>query len=60
MEKSLEDYPIYLSVADVAKILGVSGITVRRMIREKKLTTVRVGRLYRIPKGKLLEYLSAN
>lgn len=58
MEKYLENYPAVLSVADVAKILGVAESTVRKMIKEKQLVAIKVGRLFRIPKDRLIDYFS--
>lgn len=57
MEKYFESYPLFLSVDEVADILGVTCKTVRHLVNTGELTGVRVGRLIRIPKDKLIEYL---
>jgi excisionase family DNA binding protein len=57
MNELLEDYPAVLDVTTVAEILGVTPATVRRLIKAKVLHSVKVGRLTRITKSKLIEYL---
>ena len=58
MEKLLEQYPAVLSVGEAAEILGVTATTVRKLINKKQLIAVRVGRLIRIPKDRLMEFLA--
>ena len=57
MDKYLESYPPVLSVEDVANILGVTQKTIRTLIKNNKLNCIKVGRLIRIPKDKLIEYI---
>jgi excisionase family DNA binding protein len=57
MEKYLENYPLVLSVDEVADILGVTGKTIRHLIKAGDLGSIKVGRLIRIPKDRLVEYL---
>lgn len=57
MRKYLENYPLMLSVNEVAQILGVTDKTVRNLVKTKQLSGVKVGRLIRIPKDKLIDYL---
>lgn len=57
MEKYLENYPPVLSVDEVADILGVTGKTIRHLIKAGDLGSIKVGRLIRIPKDRLVEYL---
>ncbi len=52
------DYPPVLSVEQTAEILGVGKQLVRNIIADKKLPAIKVGRIYRIPKTKLLNYLN--
>ncbi len=58
MDKYLEGYPPVLSVAQVAEILGVNKQTVRKLIDGRLLIAIRVGRVIRIPKDRLMDYLS--
>jgi excisionase family DNA binding protein len=50
-------YPPILNVSDVAKILGVSPNTVRKLIKSNSLHAVKIGKRYKITKNKLLYYL---
>ena len=57
MEKYLEEYPPVLNVDEVAAILGVTGRTVRHLIKAGDIGSIKVGRLIRIPKDRLIDYL---
>ncbi|RHV36733.1 DNA-binding protein [Ruminococcus sp. OM05-10BH] len=58
MEEYLKKYPPVLSVNDVAHILGISSKTVRYLIKAGDLSSIKVGRLIRIPKDRLIDYLN--
>lgn len=60
MEDYLKDYPPVLSVNDVAKILGVTPRTVRILVKTGAISSIKVGRLIKIPKYKLITYLEAD
>lgn len=60
MEELLKEYPAVLSISEVAKILHVSPATVRRHIKNQVLPYVKVGRLVRIPKARLIDFLNHN
>lgn len=47
-----------LKIPEFAKPLGITNACVRRWILERKITTVHVGRLVRIPKSELLRIIS--
>jgi excisionase family DNA binding protein len=49
--------PHLLSIATVAVWLGVSGKTVRRMIRDRQLPSHRIGRQIRISQADLVAFL---
>lgn len=57
MEEYLENYPPVLSVDEVAEILSITPKTVRNLIKSGEITGIKVGRLLRIPKYRLVEYL---
>lgn len=57
MNELLEKYPAVLDVATVAEILGVTPATVRRLVKSNAIPSVKVGRLTRITKDKLIDYL---
>ena len=56
-EKSLCKYPTALTVEEVSEILRVSTKTVYKLIKEKNLPAVKVGRENRIAKSHLINYL---
>ena len=60
MEKYLENYPPVLDVDDVAQILGITPKTVRNLIKTGELTAIKIGRIFRIPKDKLIENLKGD
>lgn len=57
MDGYLIDYPAVLNVNEVAEILGVAPKTVRKLIAEKQIVAIKVGRLIRIPKDRLIDFL---
>ena len=57
MEKYLDKYPPVLSTDEVAEVLGVTSKTVRVLISSGELKGIRVGKLYKVTKDVLLEYL---
>lgn len=48
-QKPLIEDPQFMTVAEVAKLLRVTGQTVCKMIHEGKLSAKRFGRQFRIP-----------
>jgi len=56
---SLQD-PRYLTVAEVARLLRLSKMTIYRMIEAEDIEAVRVGgRVYRIPEAAVRPFLPA-
>lgn len=53
----LSDYPDVMNITDMSKALGISTKTGYKLIREGKITAMKVGRTYRITKVHLLNYL---
>ncbi|WP_117208374.1 helix-turn-helix domain-containing protein [Allorhizocola rhizosphaerae] len=47
----------FLTVAEVAKLMRVSKMTVYRLVHSGELTAVRVGRSFRVPEQAVREYL---
>ncbi|MCX4566897.1 excisionase family DNA-binding protein [Actinospica acidiphila] len=50
----------YLSVAQVAEVLGTTVRFPRRLIEERRITYVKVGRHVRIPESAVREFIAAN
>lgn len=57
MERYLEKYPPVLSVDDAAQILGITPKTVRNLIKNGEIASIKVGQLIKVPKDRLVEYL---
>lgn len=53
----LSDYPCWLTVAQVAQLLGVHENSVRRRIGAGQMPHLRDGRILRVPRDGLREYL---
>lgn len=50
----------YLSVDQVAELLGTTARFPRRLIAERRITFVKIGRHVRIPESALKKYISAH
>lgn len=57
MNDYLKDYLDVLTPQNIMKILGISKPTMYRLLRNKKIQSIRIGALYRIPKCYLENYL---
>ncbi len=57
MNNLLDKYPDIMNISDVAEILDVSPNTIRKLIKDKTLHALKVGKRYKITKNKLLAYL---
>ena len=53
----LKDYPDLMDINQMSKALGVSTKTGYKLLRDGKITAIKIGRTYRIPKLHLLTYL---
>ena len=54
---SLEELPSVMTVDEVSSVLGICSKTCCKLIREKQLHGVKVGRSYRIAKSELFRFL---
>jgi excisionase family DNA binding protein len=50
-------YPDVVSVEQLSQMLGISTKTAYRLLKEKKIKAITIGRTYRIPKIFVLDYL---
>lgn len=55
--KELEAYPDVLSLKEVAEYVHISKDTVRKACLNGELKHIRIGRLYKITKENLIEFL---
>lgn len=56
-EKMFRDYPDVLTPQQVQEMLGVGQRMVYQLLREGKIHNVRMGKLYRVPKAAVIDYL---
>lgn len=54
---SLDDFGLLLSVSEIQEALGLGRNSTYNLLRSGKLKSIRVGRLIKIPKAALDEYL---
>ena len=52
-----ENYPDVLTFEDVCKMLSLSRNTVYQLLHTKKIKCRKIGRVYRILKASVIEYL---
>jgi len=52
-----KEYPDVLDVKQVSKLLGVSAKTVYKLIKDGSLSSLKVGREFRVPKVMLMRYI---
>ena len=52
-------YPEVLDVKQVSAVLGISAKTVYKLIRKGALSSMKVGREFRVPKVVLMKYVKA-
>lgn len=57
MTEALSNYPAILDINEVAEILGVNRKTVKKLLDDHEIIYIKIGRIYRIPKFRLVEYL---
>jgi excisionase family DNA binding protein len=49
----LQSLPLFMTVAEAAEALGVTQSCIRRWILERRIATVKIGRLVRIPASEI-------
>ena len=55
---SFENLPLVLHVKELAEVLSISQNTAYALVRSGQIRSIRTGRIYRIPKDALIEYLT--
>ena len=56
-ERMFREYPDVLTPQQVQEMLGVGQRMAYQLLREGRIQNVRMGRLYRIPKAAVIDYL---
>ena len=55
---SFENLPLVLHVKELAEVLSISQNTAYALVRSGRIRSIRTGRIYRIPKDALIDYLN--
>ncbi|MFS0782078.1 helix-turn-helix domain-containing protein [Bacillus sp. 1P06AnD] len=58
MHKTIEDYPMMLTAAEISEILMVSKPTAYEIMEHKSFPLIKIGRSKRVLKSKFFEWLS--
>ena len=56
----LRNCPDLMTVKDIQSALNISRTTAYKLVESGELPTLRIGRIYRIPKPYLLNYIKKN
>lgn len=56
-EKMFREYPDVLTPQQVQEMLGIGQRMTYRLLRDGKIQNVRMGKLYRVPKAAVIDYL---
>ena len=56
----LKNYKDVLSVEDLCEILSIGKNTAYRLLKSGEIKSVRIGKVYKIPKDSIREYLKTN
>lgn len=51
------EYPDVVSAEQLMEMLSISRATAYRLLSDKKIPAIKVGRQYRIPKNRIISYL---
>jgi excisionase family DNA binding protein len=54
---SKEDFPLIMTISEVAEYLGLHELTVRRLAREGQLPALKLGRQWRVKKDLLEKWI---
>ena len=58
--KMLKNYKDILSVEDLCEILSIGKNTAYRLLKAEEIKSVRIGKIYKIPKKYVKEYIFSN
>ena len=57
-KRTFESYPDVVTVNELCEMLGISKKLAYRILDSQDIRSVRVGRIYRIPKSAVIDYLT--
>ena len=56
-KRMFESYPDVITVSELCEMLGISKRLAYRLLERQEIRSVRVGRVFRIPKTAVIDYL---
>ena len=56
----LKNYKDVLSVEDLCEILSIGKNTAYRLLKSGEIRAIRIGKVYKIPKGSVRDFLKSN
>jgi excisionase family DNA binding protein len=56
----LNEYPDILTVEQLQQILKIGRNTAYKLLKTKKIRSIRIGKIHKIPKINIIEYLQNN
>ncbi len=59
-KQMFSNYPDVVSIEQLQEMLDVGRNTAYRLINEKKIKSINIGRVHKIPKVYIIEYIMAN
>lgn len=57
-KRMFESYPDVISVSELCEMLDISKKLAYRLLDSQEIRSVRVGRIFRIPKAAVIDYLT--
>jgi excisionase family DNA binding protein len=54
-----KNYPDVVSVSQLQTMLGIGRNTAYKLLSEKKISSIRIGNIHKIPKANVIKYLKA-
>ena len=58
--KMFEQYPDLITVEQLQKMLNVGRNTAYKLLKNKTIKSIRIGKVHKIPKTNIIEYLQKN
>ena len=58
--RSLDELPLALRVEDLMPILGIGRNTAYELVRSGQIRSIKIGRLIRVPRDAVVEFLGRN
>jgi excisionase family DNA binding protein len=54
-----QQYPDVVNVAQLQRMLGIGKNTAYKLLKENKISSIRIGKVHKIPKKNIIKYLQS-